>query len=336
MEKQKKYDIFISYRTSDTAEKAELLSTLLERKYPNRISYDRDNLEGPWDVELARRIDSCTDVIVLIGEKSFQDVDFSEESVELYNFFAQATLSEVENKLISLGRDYKIDFFRLEIARALHMGANILPIILYGNACFNLQDLSLPKDMQRLKKWQAVSYHNHKNNTSPFKIILPSVESKLKTRSTIDDEQNDEQYISLFKLYANKDCCVYNGSKKIAEIIAYDDDPKEWPVKRKGQYRLIFETQDNKKKIRDEYIGENEEKIVHEKFRQIDGVGNKMLIGFCAFFMVFSIITIIIASPMIFSTKSGSTNMQNEVHTHRIIENIQDKPIQSQPLLIKE
>ena len=330
----KKYDIFISYRTADTAEKAELLSTLLESKYPNRISYDRDNLKGLWDVELARRIDSCTDVIVLIGEKSFQDVDFSEESVELYNFFAQATLSEVENKLISLGRDYKIDIFRLEIARALHIGANIVPII--GNACFNLQDLSLPKDIQRLKKWQAVSYHNHKNNTSPFKIILPSVESKLKTRCTIDVEQNKEQYISLFKLYANKDCSVYSGTRKIADVIAYDDDPKEWPVKRKGQYRLIFETQDNKKKIRDEYIGENEEKIVHEKFRQIDGVGNKMLIGFCAFFMVFSIITMIIASPMIFSTKSGSTNMQNEVHTHRIIENIQDKPIQSQPLLIKE
>ena len=72
MKDQKKYDIFISYRTSDTAEKAELLSTLLEHKYPNQISYDKDNLEGLWDVELARRIDGCTDVIVLIGEKSFQ------------------------------------------------------------------------------------------------------------------------------------------------------------------------------------------------------------------------------------------------------------------------
>ncbi len=332
METQKKYDIFISYRTSDTAEKAELLSTLLEHKYPNQISYDKDNLEGLWDVELARRIDGCTDVIVLIGENSFQELDSSEECVELYDFFAKATLSEVENKLISLGRDYKIDFFRLEIARALHVGANIVPIILYDDTCFNLQGLSLPKDLQRLKKWQAVSYHNHKNNTSPFKIILPSIESKLKTRSNVEREQNDEEYVSLFKLYADKDCSVYSGCIKIADIRAYDDEPKEWPVKRRGEYRFRFEPHDNKKtKIRDEKIGENEEKIVHEKFKRIDNVGNKILIGVCTLFIVFSIMTIVIAKPMAIPPKSSSSNMQNEVQKHKI-ENIQDKPIQS-PLI---
>ena len=47
-----KYDIFISYRRKETADKAEHLFTLLEHKgYEGQVSFDRENLDGRFDLE---------------------------------------------------------------------------------------------------------------------------------------------------------------------------------------------------------------------------------------------------------------------------------------------
>ena len=48
--KRKQYPIFISYRHSDTADKAEHLLSLLEAAgYKNQVSFDRENLDGRFD-----------------------------------------------------------------------------------------------------------------------------------------------------------------------------------------------------------------------------------------------------------------------------------------------
>ena len=79
MTKRKKYDIFISYRRIDTGQRAEHLKDLLENDYGGRISFDRENLTGLFDVELARRIDHCKDFVLLVGEKTFQYEDTKEQ-----------------------------------------------------------------------------------------------------------------------------------------------------------------------------------------------------------------------------------------------------------------
>lgn len=69
--KRKHYDIFISYRRKDTCDKAELLKELLEKEYPGRVSFDRENLAGLFDVELIRRIDKCKDFLIVVGRDTF-------------------------------------------------------------------------------------------------------------------------------------------------------------------------------------------------------------------------------------------------------------------------
>lgn len=63
-----RYDIFISYRRRDAGDKAEHLKDLLESKFKGRISFDRENLTGLFDIALARRIDRCKDFLLVIGK----------------------------------------------------------------------------------------------------------------------------------------------------------------------------------------------------------------------------------------------------------------------------
>ena len=69
---KQQYSIFISYRHADTADKAEHLLTLLEAEgYKDRVSFDRENLDGQFDLEILQRLDNCTDFIVILGENTF-------------------------------------------------------------------------------------------------------------------------------------------------------------------------------------------------------------------------------------------------------------------------
>lgn len=63
-----KYDIFISYRRIGTGDKAEHLLSLLTPIYGHRISFDKENLTGIFDVELVRRIDQCRDFLLVMGK----------------------------------------------------------------------------------------------------------------------------------------------------------------------------------------------------------------------------------------------------------------------------
>ena len=59
------YDIFISYRRKDTADKAEHLFSLLEMAgYKGQVSFDRENFDGRFDLEILQRLDDCKDFIV--------------------------------------------------------------------------------------------------------------------------------------------------------------------------------------------------------------------------------------------------------------------------------
>ena len=76
----KKYSIFISYRRRDAGDKAEHLYNLLDLYYKDRISFDRENLTGKFNVQLIDRIDHVKDFILVLekGSLMYDDKDRSD------------------------------------------------------------------------------------------------------------------------------------------------------------------------------------------------------------------------------------------------------------------
>lgn len=192
--KRKTYPIFISYRHSDTADKAEHLLSLLEAAgYKNRVSFDRENLDGRFDLEILRRLDTCTDFIIILGTETLAHIN--DEEIEWYNKLAiceiesfptleEEFLAEKSLKCKALGEqirdaDKHIDFVRLEIARAIAKGKNIIPVVPVNTDEYNFDYISLPKDVQSLNKYQAVKYQDSKDFL--FKDILDKILKRLKT-----------------------------------------------------------------------------------------------------------------------------------------------------------
>lgn len=176
-----KYDVFISYRRLDTGDKAEHLKDLLDKDgYKNRISFDRENLTGLFDVALAKRIDNCKDFLLIIGKNSlnYNDEDFSNDKVELYNYLGKCSQQEFKHKIEELGPNAPIDFVRIEIARALNRkGLNIIPIAPESSSDFKFASLNLPPDIANIKRYEAVFYSD--NPDALFKDIIPKIKTKL-------------------------------------------------------------------------------------------------------------------------------------------------------------
>lgn len=171
-----RYDIFISYRRSDAGDKAEHLKDLLEQLYKGRISFDRENLTGLFDVSLVKRIDECRDFLFVAGKKSleFTEADFATEKVELYTYLAGCSQQEFGRKIEELGPQADIDFVRVEIARALRRKVlNIIPVVPEGSADFNFSKLHLPSDIVAIQRYEAVFYSD--NPDALFKDIVPKL-----------------------------------------------------------------------------------------------------------------------------------------------------------------
>lgn len=168
------YDIFISYRHDSTAAKAEHLQSLMEYAgFSGRVSFDKDNLRNRFDIELLKRIDDCKDFIVVLGETSLNGLVVAD--TEHYERLAMCTSEEFEAEEAKLQHT---DFVRLEIARAIKKGKNIIPIVPASSSSYSFFDLDLPKDITLLKKYQAVIYSD-RNDSFMFKDVMPKVLNKL-------------------------------------------------------------------------------------------------------------------------------------------------------------
>lgn len=177
---KRNYDIFISYRRRDSGDKAEHLKDLLEPKYKRRVSFDRENLTGLFDVSLAWRIDKCKDFLLIVGKNSlvFDAESFSQEQVDLYGYLGRCSHEEFERKIIELGSDAHLDFVRIEIARALNRKViNIIPIVPESTIGFDFSKLSLPQDIAGIKRYEAVFYSDSPN--ALFKDIMPKLCTRL-------------------------------------------------------------------------------------------------------------------------------------------------------------
>ena len=174
------YPIFISYRRADTADKAEHLLSLLEAAgYKGRVSFDRENLDGRFDLEILKRLDACTDFIVVLGTHTLDDL--KDEDAGWYKRLANCTVEEfsvIEAEMKKAG--ILLDFVRLEIARALAKGKHIIPVVPVNTADYNFDKLSLPDDICLLLKQHNEKYQDSKNFL--FKEIVPKIVKRLITR----------------------------------------------------------------------------------------------------------------------------------------------------------
>lgn len=176
----KNFDIFISYRRRETADKAEHLFSLLEMAgYKGQVSFDRENFDGRFDLEILQRLDDCKDFIVVLAPETLAELN--EEDTHWYKKLARCSASEfsgIETEMKASGAI--LDFVRLEIARAIAKGKHIIPVVPVNTPEYNFDRLVLPDDIALLQKEHAEHYQDTKDFL--FKDILPKITKRLKSK----------------------------------------------------------------------------------------------------------------------------------------------------------
>ena len=174
------FDIFISYRRRETADKAEHLFSLLGMAgYKGQVSFDRENLDGRFDLEILQRLDNCKDFIVVLAPGTLTELN--DEDTHWYEKLARCSVSEfpgIETEMNASGAS--LDFVRLEIARAIAKGKHIIPVVPVNTPEYNFDRLVLPDDITLLLKEHAEHYQDSKDFL--FKDILPKITKRLKSK----------------------------------------------------------------------------------------------------------------------------------------------------------
>ena len=336
MEQQKKYDIFISYRRTDTGQRAEHLKDLLENDYKDRVSFDRENLTGLFDVELARRIDSCVDFLLLIDEESlvYSELDNSDEKIRLYNYLATASIDDFEAKIGELGPEYPLDFVRIEIGRALHRrDVNIIPIVPETSNSFNFSKLYLPKDIVGLKRYEAIFFS--KNKDSLFKDILNKLCKHLKT-SKISKKHVGTTNSVVYKIRVNCKCALFIDDEYIQDVDANKLTKISLP---KGEYlRKVVDKEDENvfneteiqlvegSKLDDIQLNRLHEKcsgavkdLVNASEGKIEENRNQLLQSFQVNGVSFNMIKVIGGKFTMGATDEQGGNIKDQLPAHRVI-----------------
>lgn len=128
-----KYDVFISYRRDGGFEVAKHLYDLLSRD-GYIVSFDIDTLRnGDFDKALIKNIDNCQDFILIVDPKAF-------------------------NRVFDPSFPAENDRMRQELAHALTIGKNIVPIFLEGVSEF---PANLPEDISAVTKKNASIYNRN-------------------------------------------------------------------------------------------------------------------------------------------------------------------------------
>ena len=147
--------VFISYRHSDGAEKAQLVASTLRNKHYS-VFLDKMSLRsGKFPEQLRENIINCTDFIMIISNDYFSDRINKND-----------------------------DWVRQEIALALKTNKNIIPYIFNGK----LPSISaLPKNLTNILEYQALRYNLTPLYDSNDELLSSYIKSK-PTISSTDDE----------------------------------------------------------------------------------------------------------------------------------------------------
>ena len=130
----RKFEVFISYRRSTGSQLAQLLKVYLRSK-GFRAFLDVDNLEqGAFDQQLMQIIRGCTNFVVILSKESL-------------------------NRCMLKAKGCDSDWVRREIAFALELGKNVVPVFTPDFAWPKPEEL--PTDMHKLFKHNSVPWDHH-------------------------------------------------------------------------------------------------------------------------------------------------------------------------------
>ena len=228
-----KYDIFLCYRSNGGLGVARHLYDIMTRDGYS-VSFDIDNIrKGLFDEKLLHRIDICTDFVVIIDEHAFDrtlDPNFKREH----------------------------DWFRIELARAIKKGKNIIPVILAGSGIISDD---LPDDIKVVKRYvpHRLDYYYFEDFYN--ELLTECIESKPYAVS-----KNN----AILKILTDTDCRVF---------VDYEEKGIAHPCKTNliplspGSYYLRFESLIDKNIFKEELeyeIISGFEKLCHVYLKQLE------------------------------------------------------------------
>jgi hypothetical protein len=127
------YNIFLSYRRKGGYETAKHLYDLLSRE-GYKVSFDIDTLRsGDFDTELLKRIDECTDFVLILNQGAF-------------------------DRCFDSSVDPKQDWLRNELAYAISKGKNIIPVMLND---FEEYPNNMPADIAPVVEQKGPKYDQY-------------------------------------------------------------------------------------------------------------------------------------------------------------------------------
>lgn len=196
------YDIFISYRRDGGFETAKHLNDLLVHD-GYTVSFDIDTLrEGDFDETLLKRIDQCVDFILVVDKHTFDrtlDPDF----------------------------DPKKDWLRTELAYALKLRKNIIPLLLSGVDGF---PSNLPKDVADVATKNGPEYNKY--YFDEFYRRLKSFLHCIPRNAKVEDKD-----YATITLYSDSDASVSSDGEHIANVKANEFTKVQVPL---GEHVLEY------------------------------------------------------------------------------------------------
>ena len=210
------YDVFISYRRDGGFDTAGRINDLLVKEGYS-VSYDIDTLrEGRFDKQLLERIEQCVDFILIVDKNAF--VRTMDPNVEPQD-----------------------DWLRQELAYALKLKKNIIPVLLAG-ADF---PKGLPEDVREVSKYQGPKHTNDYfdsfyNKLKGYMHALPRNAAKREDLNRMPLTQTST--LPKLKLKPDMDCVFYLDGDEKARLRA--GVIEKVPLSQ-GEYELRFVSVEN-------------------------------------------------------------------------------------------
>lgn len=210
------YDVFISYRRDGGFDTAGRICDLLDQDGYS-VSYDIDTLrEGRFDRQLLERVEQCVDFILIVDKHAF-------------------------DRIVDPASDPKDDWLRQELAYALKLKKNVIPVLLAG-AKF---PKDLPEDVREVAYCQGPKHSNEY-----FDSFYEKLKSYLHAlpRKAADPEAENRAYFSQnaalpnLKIKSDMDCIFYLDGEEKARVKA--GSIQKIPLD-EGEYELRFVSTEN-------------------------------------------------------------------------------------------
>ena len=199
-------DIFISYRRKGGYETAKHLYDLLVRD-GYTVSFDIDTLRnGDFDTALLQRIEECTDFILILNKGAF-------------------------DKTVDPDFNPKNDWMRNELACALQLNKNIIPVMLEG---FEEFPDNLPDDICKVVRKNGPKYDNYYFDDFYRKLKKSFFETPEPVLSNQEFKQSNK---SVVKFKSNVCCDFYIDGEFNKRV---DEDSLTQILLPQGEYFLEF------------------------------------------------------------------------------------------------